>query len=96
MIDGQRVVLSQGEVRPGMVQGQYWREDYPRRDRYYATGPDGERVPLHVLGGWQPPATFGVTFAEASENLARFFDVVGARPSPQRRADPRLANRVER
>jgi hypothetical protein len=56
-----RTVLSQGEVRPGIVQGQYWREDHPRRDRFYTPGPDGEQVPVYVMGGYQPPATFGLT-----------------------------------
>lgn len=56
-----RTILSQGMTRPGIVHDQYWREDQPRTDRYYTTGPDGERVPVYVLGGYQPPPTFGVT-----------------------------------
>lgn len=55
-----RTVLSQGMVRPGVVQGQYWREDRPRTDRYYTSGRDGERVPVYVLGGYRPPSTFWV------------------------------------
>jgi hypothetical protein len=56
-----RTILSQGEVRPGVVQGQYWREDHPRIWREYIDGPDGEKIEVSTLGGRQPPPTFGVT-----------------------------------
>jgi hypothetical protein len=44
-----RVLLSQGEVRPGIVQGQCWREtDY---GPIYTPTPDGGRAPVYILGG---------------------------------------------
>lgn len=41
-------LVSQGEVRPGVVQGQCWRE---WKDRYYTIGLNGERIPVYVIGG---------------------------------------------
>lgn len=43
-----RQLMSQGEVRPGMVQGQHWQESTPRQRS--TVGPDGERVPIFVIG----------------------------------------------
>lgn len=65
---GTRTVLSQGEVRPGIVQGQYWREDYPRRDRRYTSGSDGERISVYVVGGYKPAPTYGMTAIGKSES----------------------------
>lgn len=79
-----RTVLSQGEVGPGVVHPQYWREDFPRTDRYYTIGRDGERVSVYVVGGYQPPTTFGMQGIEPTAGV------------PVSHADPRLSNRVER